>query len=375
MTDAPPAVRRRSLKARLVVWMLLSTTISLSTFAVAVYGLVRAEIHESLSSEPASAESGGALDDPGEEVLFAMLLAAPLCLAVAIGGSVWLGRRALSPVDAVIREASELGARDLHRRLALPKDNDELRDLVVALNGLLARLDEGFAALGRYAADASHELRTPLAVISTELEVALRRPREREEWERVARTSLDELRHLTRLVEALLELSRAGAEPSPSVASFTLEECVQRAIGPLQATASDQDVTLVAEPLERALWVRGSAELLTSAIRELVSNALRFSPRGCAVRVRTERRASGAVDVHIDDAGPGVAAEERLAIFAPFARGAASPAPTATRRSGAGLGLAIAARSVQRCGGHIEVSTSPEGGARFTVSLPSAEPT
>ena len=245
---------------------------------------------------------------------------------------------------------------------------------MVALNGLLARLDEGFEALGRYAADASHELRTPLAVISTELEVALRRPREREEWERVARTSLDELRHLTRLVEALLDLSRAGAEPGASEARFTLEDCVQRAIGPLEATASDRDVTLVAEPFERAVWVRGNAELLTSAIRELVSNALRFSPRDSAVRVRTQRQASGFVDVHVDDAGPGVAREERLAIFAPFARGAASPAPMAPRRSAAGLGLAIATRSVHRCGGRIEVGTSPEGGARFTVSLPTAEP-
>ncbi len=372
MGDPRPAGRRSSLTVRLVLWLLLSSVITLTTFAVVVYELVRAEAHES----PAANLSGEELDDlndPGEEVLLAMLLAAPLCLAVAVGGSIWLARRALSPVAAVIREASEISTKDLHRRLALPASNDELRDMVLALNGLLTRLDEGFQALGRYSADASHELRTPLAVISTELEVALRHPREREEWERVARTSLEELRYLTRLVEALLDLSRAGTQPGAPVEGCVLEDCLQRAIAPLAPVAAARDTPLLLEPLEAPVWVHGSDELLTSAIRELVSNALRFSPEGSPIRMRVTQTIRDVVDLHIDDAGPGVALEERRSIFAPFVRGRASS--MTSPRSGAGLGLTLAERIVQRCGGHIEVSTSPEGGARFTVSLPSTEPT
>jgi len=84
----------------------------------------------------------------------------------------------------------------------VPARQDELRELVVALNGLLARLEDGFGALAREAAEASHELRTPLAVIATDLEVALRRPRDADEWERVAGDALAEIRRLAGLVEA-----------------------------------------------------------------------------------------------------------------------------------------------------------------------------
>jgi two-component system OmpR family sensor kinase len=340
--------------------MVLTTTTTVLIFACVVYALVRAEATEG---------AGQLREDAGEEVLFAMLFAGPVCLVLSVAGALILSRRALAPIGAVIGEASAMTAEDLHRRLSVPKENDELRDLVLTLNALLARLDEGFAALASYASSASHELRTPLAVITSELEIALRRPRAAEEWEQTARTSLDEIQRLANLIEALLELARAGA--SSNLQSFELRERLDQVLASLEASVASDGVSLVRPEDGAEVWLHGEADLLMNAASELVRNAARYSPSGKAVRIRVERR-DGRAAIHVDDEGPGVDPAERETIFVPFARGGRGVAVDATGKGprGLGLGLAIAKRSVESCGGTISVGVSPEGGARFTIELP-----
>ena len=355
--------RRRSLRVRLALWVTLSTTLTLVVFAVTAFALVVLESRE----RPASDE-GAELEDAREQVLFAMLFAAPLCLAISVGGAVWLSRRALAPIDALIRETRAIGVEDLRQRLATPERDDELRDLVGALNGLLARLDDGFQALGNYAASASHELRTPLAVITSELEVALRRPRTAQEWEVTATASLDELRRLSRLVEALLALSRQGAEPL-ALGPVDLGESIERALIACAQEAKESRVVLVAPASEPSVWVHGNAELLGIALEELVRNAVRYTPGAGTVFLRCEEREDSGVALHVDDTGPGVAPGERATTLLPFTRGSAARAADlrAPGRRGFGLGLSTARRSVERCGGALRVGTSPEGGARFSL--------
>jgi signal transduction histidine kinase len=351
------------LRKRLGLWMVLSTTSTLFVFACAVYLLIRAE------AEEPGAPSG---EDAREQVLVAMLLAGPVCLGLSVAGAMVLSRRALAPLDAVIRGSSGMSAEDLHQRLDVPKENDELRDLVLALNALLARLDRGFAALGSYAASASHELRTPLAVVISEIEVALRHPRASEEWERIARTLLDELRGLVRLVEALLELGRVTASPNLSREPFELGERLDQALAALAATVERAGVRLISPADGAAVGLHGDAHLLMNAVRELVENAARYVPPGSSVWVSLERADDRHVAIHVDDDGPGVPDAEREAIFAPFTRGSRGRAIDAAGDGvrGVGLGLAVAKRSVEAWGGTVSVSDSPRGGARFTIVVP-----
>jgi signal transduction histidine kinase len=349
--------------------MVLSTTITVLVFASVVYLLVRAETNE-------SARQGGG-EDAGEQVLIAMLLAGPICLVLSVAGVRILSRRSLAPIETVIREASTMTAEDLHQRLAVPPQDDELRDLVVALNALLERLDRGFTALGSYAASASHELRTPVAVITSELEIALRRPRPAEAWEHIARTSLAEMQRLASLIEALLELARAGSSANLSNGRFELREQLDQTLASLDASLQAAHVHLVAPDQGDEVWLRGDPGLLMNSVRELVRNAARHSPTGSTVRVRVESHPAGRVAIHVDDDGPGVAPSERSAIFAPFARGRAGRAgndAAAATLPGVGLGLAIAKRSVEAWGGTITIDDSPEGGARFTILLPVSDP-
>ncbi len=358
--------RRRSLRARLALWMVLSTTVTVMVFACVVYVLVRAEAVES---------AGQRGEDAREQVLLAMLLAGPACLALSVVGASVLSRRAIAKIEKVIQEASTMTAEDLHKRLAVPPQDDELRDLVAALNALLDRLDRGFAALGSYAASASHELRTPVAVIMSELEIALRRPRTAEAWERIAQTSLAEMQRLAGLIEALLELARAGSATNLSDARFELGEQLDQTLASLDASLQAAQTHLVRPDVGDEVWLRGDAGLLMNTVRELVRNAARHSPAGSTVRVRLESPLAGRVAIHIDDDGPGVAPSERSAVFTPFARGRQDRAGNLATGAlpGVGLGLAIAKRSVESWGGKISISDSPEGGARFTILLPASD--
>jgi len=357
---------RRSLRRRLAAWMVLSTLASLAVFAIAAYAMVvieeqgeEAEVAD--RAAPASPESDDEIaDDARDEMLLAMAIAAPLALAISVGGALMLARKALAPIDEVIAAAGAMTAAELDQRLPVPARDDELAALTGALNGLFARLEQGFAALGRYATEASHELRTPLAVMATELEVALRRPRTPEAWVATATTTLAELRRLTEVVEALLALARPS--DATARARFSLDACVEDACASAAASAAAAGVTLTIAATA-AIEIEGVEAMLAIAIGNLLGNAIRYTPAGGAVSVRLAQNAATAT-ITIDDTGPGVAPAERARIFEPFGRGAAGAG-----RDGTGLGLAIARRIALEHGGELSVDDAPGGGARFALRV------
>jgi signal transduction histidine kinase len=357
----------RTLRGRLAVWIGLSTLVSLVVFAVVAF--MAALLVERAEDDPDDRET---VADVRNEVLTAMAFAAPVGLALAAGGALWLTRRALLPVDQVIREAAAISADRLDRRLSVPDSEGELRELVVALNHLLERVERGHESLAAFAGDASHELRTPLAVIESELEVALRRPRTTLEWEASARTSLDELRRLARLVDALLRLSRQDAGPAAPAAPVDLGALVEDVIAGQAGAADRAGVTVAYYAADGELAVAADPDGLASAVGNLLANAIRYAPDGSEVDVALRRR-DGRVTVRVDDRGPGLAPGEDAEVFAPFVRGQAGRAADAgDAPTGLGLGLAVARRAVERHGGTVTTAPRPGGGARFEIDLPLA---
>ncbi len=370
MAEVRPERRRASLARRIGIWVGLSTAAALLVFAVVAFFAVAWQERE--GDEPGAARTGEAESESNagevlDEVLLAMAVAAPVGLALAVGGAVWITRRALRPVDDVIAAAGDMTAAHLDRRLPVPPGDDELGRLVTTLNRLFARLEQGHAALGRFADEASHELRTPLAVVASELEVALRRPRTAEAWEETARTTLDEVRRLAGLVGAMLRLARADAAPAGPVAPVDMRTLVETLVQRRAATtAREGGPVLVAPAGAMAAWVQGDAEALSVALSNLLDNAVRYATAAGRVTTSIERGDQG-VRVHIDDTGPGVPPSEREAIFVRYARGIGA------RDDGAGLGLAIARRIAEQYGGSLVAGDAPGGGARFTLALPTAE--
>ncbi len=352
----------RTLRGQFAMWASAAALAGLAVFAVAAYVIVYFE-----ESEEAEA---GVADDPREvaaetreHVLVALAIAAPVALGLSIAAATLASKRALASVDDVTRAAAAISVDRFDRRLEVPEHIAELRPLAIATNELLDRLHRGYIALAAFSAEASHELRTPLAAVCSELEVGLRRPRTADEWEASARTSLTELRRLTSVVESMLRFAQADAIRDADAKPIDLVELVEELTAMYADAATKRGVHLRAELGTEAPIVRGDADLLATALTNLVGNALRLTPEGGDVVVSLVTE-PGAATIHIDDDGPGLPAD-RSKLFVPFAR--------PSDKGGVGLGLAITDRIVRRHGGRVEADGRAGGGARFSIRLPTAD--
>jgi len=130
-----------------------------------------------------------------------LLMFAPLVLLVAAGVGYWMSRRALAPVDTLVRTARQIGGANLNSRLEKLQTGDELQRLSDTLNEMLGRIESAFLRVTQFTADASHELRTPVSLIRTEAELALRRSRGEAEYKESLRHILEEAERTTLLIE------------------------------------------------------------------------------------------------------------------------------------------------------------------------------
>jgi len=360
----------RTLSGRVSAWIAVTMLATMGAFALVSYWLLTAE-EVAETSEPADEVAA----DVRKEILSTMGLVAPFAVLIVTGGTFVMARRVMRPLDDVVREAQRMAPRDLHRRLELPESDDELRALVETLNGLFARLETGFAAQASFAFDVSHELRTPLAVVTAELEIALRRPRSEQEWRASAQAVLAEARKATRVVDTLLRHARAGLEPREHT-SLELQQLAESVVDAQGALAQQAGLSLVlsSKPVGSSTTrASGDAAAIEAAVSSVVGNAIRYTPAGGRVELSVEAADDG-VCLHIDDSGPGVDAAEREAIFAAFVRGAAGRRlDEQGPEAGAGLGLALARRIVEAHHGSLDAHASPLGGARFTFRFPAIE--
>jgi signal transduction histidine kinase len=218
-----------------------------------------------------------------------------------------------------------------------------------------------------FAADASHELRTPLTVIRSSVEHLRRNADRPVATVGDALVDIDaEVEHLTTLVDDLLLLARSdsGAITLERV-PLHLDDVAADAAASLAKPAADAGVRIEVDP--EPTTALGDAARLRQLVSILVDNAIRHSPRGGTVRVVVRPAGAGhaAAMLAVEDAGPGVAPEDRARVFDRFWRAPGAPA------GGTGLGLAIARWIAEHHDGTISIDRSSGGGARFEVTLPS----
>jgi signal transduction histidine kinase len=296
--------------------------------------------------------------------MIALMISAPFGVIL----SVRLGRRLTLPttvrLDEVIESAKRMTGERLDERLPVSPNRDALDRLSVALNGVLARLQRGVAEQQQFAADASHELRTPLAVISANLEVARRKPRDAAHWEHVADGTLAEVHRMHLLVDKLLQLSRAGAAGLHKERT-DLRVLAGTAVERAGMIGKERQVAVELAP-GRAVVADVDPEAVGIVIDNLIRNAIDHSPSNGTVMVSV----TSGPQIAVEDRGPGVPRELRTRIFEPFARGGVTDRTAGT---GLGLGLAICRRIVDGHGGAIMVEDRAGGGSRFLVKLRSPD--
>ena len=308
----------------------------------------------------------GEIEDPPIEILkqtaLAFAFALPIGLVLALLINRQLTHTTTERLDDVLASARSMTGMRLNDRLPVSAEHDALDRMSTAINGVLERIERGVQAQSQFAADASHELRTPLTVIATNLEIARRKPRDAAHWEHVADEALAETKRMNRIIDKLLELSRAGAAGLKHVRT-DLRKVAGAAVARASALAKEAGVAVELAP-GSAVVREIDSDAFGIVLDNLLRNAIDHSPKGEAVVIAVDPNAR----VVVDDRGPGVPDEVRARIFEPFARGvqridrAAGP--------GLGLGLAICKRIVTGHQGTITVEDRPGGGARFVIALP-----
>ncbi|MEK6323058.1 MAG: heavy metal sensor histidine kinase [Acidobacteriota bacterium] len=302
-----------------------------------------------------------------KQLVLLLAIANPLALVLASLGGLWLAKKALSPVDRLTRTAERIGRGNLTERVEEPRSRDEIGRLAATFNQMISRLEQSFERERRFTADASHELKTPLAVLRGDIEVALRRQRTPEEYQRVLESSLEEIARLTKLTEDLLTLARSDADESVlEREQVQLDQLAAEAREYIAPLAQSAGVSLSYEAPPSAIVVEGDQKRLQQLLVNLLDNAIKYTPPGGSARLALSKQGSSAV-IEVTDTGRGIPASALPHIFERFYR---QTDPRDSRVTGFGLGLAISKWIADAHGGAIEVNSREGQGSIFTVRLP-----
>jgi two-component system, OmpR family, sensor histidine kinase MtrB len=319
-------------------------------------------------------------------LLIALIVAAA---AATLGGAVfgrWSAGRALRPLRRVADTASAIAGGQLDTRLAT-EDASDLAVLASSFNRMVDRLQERIEREARFTSDVSHELRSPLTTLAASFAVLEARASELpERAQRAVALASAEVRRFQRMVGDLLEISRLDAgSVDLALEEVSVGELVRRtahtAVLDLRAhglldghrpVGAAEPVDDLGFPLDITADAEGSRVLVDKRrferiVANLVENAALY---GEGVQRIAVERVDGTVRVSVEDAGPGVAPEERELIFERFSRG--TSAGKRGSGDGTGLGLALVAEHTRLHGGRVWVEPAAEHGARFVVELPLA---
>jgi two-component system sensor histidine kinase CpxA len=292
-----------------------------------------------------------------------------LILALIVSGVVsYLLARAISNPVRTLRQATvSLAEGDMNRRVAstVGKRRDELGMLARDFDAMAEKLQRAAAQQTELSRNISHELRSPLARLRVALELAKRKAGELPEFGRID----DETERLDRLIGQILSYTRMEAGSQSEPASIDLGDLVQEVVENVnfECRAEGYEGVTVEAQLEAAPTVTGYAEALTSAIENILRNAVRHSPPNQKVTIRVAEEPGDIVAIEILDHGEGVPHDELPQLFKPFFRTRSATADS--RKRGTGLGLAIAERAVKLNGGTVDARNRQPSGLIVTIRL------
>jgi two-component system OmpR family sensor kinase len=307
------------------------------------------------------------LEDTTRSFLQAFSWLLPSGVLLAALASWFMAGKALEPVAALGKAASEIVVSRLDRRLPVQGTNDELDQLAIQFNETLARLEKAVDEMKQFTASISHELRTPLAILRGEAEVALMQTHTPEQYRRVLASQLEEFEKLTRMINQLLTLARAESGEVEMVREpVNVSTMVQTLTEDLEPVAASKQVKLTCS-CDRNVTVSGDSGWIERIVLNLLDNAIKFTRPGGHVRVSVSNRGPTAT-LEVEDDGIGIPSEAIPHIFERFYR---SDPSRSNRSGGAGLGLSLVKWAVDQHRGSIEVESTAGSGSRFRVHLPS----
>jgi heavy metal sensor kinase len=314
-------------------------------------------------------ERGAPLDEVDADLrkwLTFLVVGLPIVTGIGLGGGLVLIKRALWSVAQITASAERISSHNLSERLPVPSTGDELERLSLALNHMIARLDEALQYSRRFVADASHELRTPLTVLRGELESLVQEPSLTPECRERLGSALEEVERLASIVEGLFAISRLDSgEAAAEWIQFDLAELAAGTADQMSLLAEDKHIG-VACTAAKGVWVAGDRARLKQVVVNLLDNAIKYTPAGGAVALTVTTSDSKAV-LEVSDNGAGIPPEALARVFDRFFR---VDKARSRAEGGAGLGLSIVKSICAAHHGQVEASSTLGQGSRFRVELP-----
>jgi signal transduction histidine kinase len=258
-------------------------------------------------------------------------------------------RRALWPLRQASETAQHISPARTDVRLPLEDIPSEVRPLVSAINKALDRLDEGFRLQREFTADAAHELRTPLSILRTRVETL--------DDPAIAKALLQDIEAMSRVVGQLLDIAELEAFALDPEEVADLQGASAEVAGFIAPLALGQNREIALSGTATPVLVKGNAEMIKRAIRNLAENAIRHAPKDTVVEFVVEDNGT----IVVQDRGPGIAPEERELIFRRFWR------RDRNSQGNSGLGLSIVQRIAELHGATIAVENRVMGGAQFSL--------
>lgn len=314
----------------------------------------------------------GAFLDPLMNILydrmFFALLAIPVVLLFAsfLGGA--MTERVLKPVMEVTNIAKNITYKDLSSRVKIKQVDEELRYLVDAFNEMISRLDNSFRYIEEFSSNVAHELKTPLTIISGESDLALMQERDILEYKRVIEVNLREARHMLKIVDDLLLLSKLEHQPD----AFNFEEMdlsllLMEIFEQAKKLALSKNINVHLELVDTPIIIIADGAHLRRLFLNLLNNAVKFTPVGgritIAVKVELKR-----VIVSVSDTGIGIAPENINKIFDRFFHVESGSGKLDEDSSGLGLSIAQSIAKIHHA--DLSVESQLQKGSTFFVSLP-----
>ncbi len=309
-------------------------------------------------------------DEDGRKVLNTLLnillSSFLLGIAIALAGGYFFSKGLLLPIKKIADDVTEISAQNLARRISTGHVKDEWFHLSATLNELLDRLQESFELQRRFISNASHELSTPLTSISSQLEVSLQRERNADEYRQVMQSIHQDVQHMSKLTQTLLEFAKAsGNSGGLELSIIRMDEVLLELPASIAKTNAGYSVALAFDQLpdsEESLLVYGNETLLFTAIKNIAINACKYSNNHQAiVRLKAEDKW---IKIFIEDTGIGIPQNQLDKIFQPFYR-----VEERHTSGGFGLGLSLAERIIKLHKGNIKVHSTEGEGTIFIIEL------
>ena len=323
------------------------------------------------------------IQETKEAFLLRSVIATTIIILLSSVCTYFLTKKALTPLQKLTSEVSQIQAQNLSTQLEVPNSKDEIAQLTSSFNEMLTRLDNAFSTQKQFSANAAHELLTPLAVLQTNLEVFEKKQEpEMVEYRQLFTMIKEQTARLSQLVGTLLDMTNLKSVPRTDHVS--LEELVDEVFCDLDPVAekagisihfddsSSQDLyTDVHTPDASALNnnilnITGSYVLLYRAVYNLVENAIKYNRPNGSVTVSVKEK-NGQAMILVKDTGIGISPENQKKIFDPFFRVDKS---RSRAMGGAGLGLALVDSIAREHGGSVKVLESNEKGSIIALMLP-----